>query len=260
MRQMKKSTLLVFFVFLLNITVSAQESASGIREFLEELQKNQQEMRIELQEIKTLLSRLPLPNNPANPLQQNNIKDVEFDIGGNPILGNTAAKLIMVEFTDFECPFCGRYVRETFPQILKEYVDKEMLRYTVIDQPLPIHPKAEKAAQAAHCASDQGKYWEIHELIMAQQGSLDDLSYYASSLDMNIAEYEDCLKTDKYKGKVNNNMELARKLGINGVPGFVIGLADAQNPGSVKGISSILGAQPFSNFQKEIEAAIAASK
>ena len=130
----------------------------------------------------------------------------------------------------------------------------------VIDQPLPIHPKAEKAAQAAHCASDQGKFWEIHKLIMTQQDSLDDLSSYARSLGLDIPVFENCLATDKYKEKVSSNMALARRLGITGVPGFVIGAADAQNPGSVKGISSILGAQPFSGFQKEIEAAIAANK
>jgi protein-disulfide isomerase len=238
----------------------AQENVSDIKAVLEELQKNQQEMRLELQEIKTLLSRLPMPNNPSNAAQPNTVKNVEFEIGDNPVLGNNNAKFILVEFTDYECPFCSRYVKETFSQIIKEYVDKDILRYAVIDQPLPIHPKAGKAAQAAHCALDQGKYWEIHKLMMTQQDSLDDLSSYARSLDMNIVVFEDCLKTDKYKEKVNKNMALARKLGINGVPGFVIGLIDSQNPGSVKGISSVLGAVPFSSFQKEIASALAANK
>ena len=261
MRQMMKSAALVFFVFLLNVNLFAQENASEIKEFLEELQKNQQEMRLELQEIKSLLSRLSLPKPPTAPQQNNiNIKDIEFDIGDNPVLGNGNAKLIMVEFTDYECPFCGRYVRETFPQILQEYIDKNFLRYAVIDQPLPIHPKAEKAAQAAHCATDQGKFWEIHKLMMTQQDSLADLSSYARALGLDILDFEDCLATEKYKEKVQNNMEAARKLGITGVPGFIIGQVDSQNPVSVKGISSILGAAPFSNFQKEIESAIAANK
>jgi protein-disulfide isomerase len=263
MCQIVKSKLFVAFVFLLNSNVFAQD-ISEIKEFLEELQKSQQEMRIEFQEMKSLLSRLPLlpnmPNNPSNAMQPNNIKDVEFEIGDNPVFGNTNAKLVIVEFTDYECPFCSRYVKETYSQIVQEYVDKGILLYTVIDQPLPIHPKAEKAAQAAHCAFDQGKYWEIHKMMMTQQDSLGDLSFYAKSLDMNIAEFEDCLKTDKYKETVNKNMALARKLGINGVPGFVIGVVDAQTPGSVKGISSVLGAQPFSSFQKEVETAISANK
>ena len=258
MRQVMKSTLLICSMFLLNISLFAQDSISDLKEFLEDLQKNQQEMRLEMQEIKSLLSRLTLPKTQNAP-QPNNVKDIEFEIGDNPVLGSSRAKLILVEFTDYECSFCSRYVRETFPEILREYVEKDLLRYTVVDQPLPMHPKAEKAAQAAHCAGDQRKFWEIHKLMMAQQDSLNDLSFYARSLDLNISNFENCLATEKYKERVNDNMALARRLEITGVPGFVIGLVDTQNPGKVKGISSVRGALPFSSFQKEIESAIAAN-
>jgi len=255
---MMKSTLLIFSVFLLSVSLFAQENFSDMKAFLEDLQKNQQEMRLELQEIKSLLSRLTLPKTPNAP-QPNNVKDIKFEIGDNHVLGSGGARLILVEFSDYECTFCSRYVRETFPEILKEYIDKDILKYTVIDQPLAMHKKAEKAAQAAHCATDQGKFWEIHKLMMAQQDSLDDLSSYARSLEMNITEFEDCLAIEKYKERVQNNMALALKLGITGVPGFVIGHIDSLNPESVTGITSILGALPFSSFQKEIEAAIAAN-
>ena len=171
MRQMMKFTLLIFSVFLFSMNLPAQENASDIRGLLEELQKNQQEMRLELQEIKSLLSRLPQPK-PPTAAQPIDIKDIEFEIGDNPVLGSGNARLILVEFTDYQCAFCGRYIRETFPQIMQEYVDKGILRYAVIDQPLPMHQHAERAAQAAHCAADQGKYWEIHKLIMNQQDSL----------------------------------------------------------------------------------------
>jgi len=259
MRMVLKSALIIFSVFLFNINLLSQENTSEIREFLEELQKNQQEMRLELQELKSLLLRLPLPTAPNAP-QPNNIKGIEFGIGDNPVLGSDNAKVILVEFTDYECSFCSRYVRETFPQILKEYVDKDILRYAVIDQPLPMHPKAEKAAQAAHCATDQGKFWEIHKLLMTQQDLLGDLSSYARSLDLNISEFEDCLAKEKYKERVSDNMALALRLEITGVPGFIIGLVDSQNSGSVTGISSIRGALPFSNFQKEIDSAITSNK
>jgi len=83
---------------------------------------------------------------------------------------------------------------------------------------------------------------------------------YARALDLNITEFESCLAAEKYRERVVNNVALARSLEITGVPGFVIGLADSRNPGKVTGISSLRGAQPFTNFQKEIEAAIAANK
>ena len=256
MCQLVKVLFLISLVFLLNRPLTAQDDVSDLRKTMEELLHNQKEMNRELSAIKTLLSKLPaMPSNNQPP--SINVKDVEFEIGDNPVLGN--GKFILVEFTDYECPFCSRYVKETFPQILKEYVDTGILGYTVIDQPLPIHPRAEKAAQAAHCASDQGKYWEIHKLMMTQQDSLNDLSSYARTLDLNISEFEECLAADKYKERIQANMALARSMGITGVPGFVIGFVDAQNPGSVKGISSVRGAMPFTSFQKEIEAAIAAN-
>ena len=215
-----KSTLLVFSVFLLNINVFAQENASDIRVFLEELQKNQQEMKTELQEIKSMLSRLPLPKTPTTS-PQINVKDVEFDIGDNPVLGSESAQLILVEFTDYQCPFCGRYARETFPQLREQYVDKGKIRYTLIDQPLQMHPEAAKAAEASHCAQDHGKFWEMHDEMMGKQDALKDLLSYATALQLNVGQFEDCLNTSKFKDAVRKDMDLANKLGANGVPGFI---------------------------------------
>ena len=250
MRKMIKTTSPIFLVLLLTGNLFAQVDTSDLMEFLKE-------MKLEMQEIRSLLERLPLPKQPTAP-PTISIKDIEFKIGDNPVLGNGDARLILVEFTDYQCTFCGRYVRDTFPQILKEYVDEGILMYTVIDQPLPMHQHAEKAARAAHCAAEQGKYWEIHKLMMSQQDSLNDPSSYARTLNLNIPEFETCLATGKYGERVQNNIALARELGMSGVPGFVIGLVDSQDPGSVKGVSTIRGAQPFTNFQKEFASALAA--
>ena len=259
MHRMIKSTLLIFPIFLLSVSLFAQENASDLKAFLEELQKSQQEMRLEMQEIKSMLSKLPLPNmpnNPANAMQPINVKGVEFDIGDNPILGSESARFILVEFTDYQCPFCGRYARETFPQLREQYVDKGIIRYAVIDQPLPIHPDAAKAAEASHCAQDQRKFWEIHEEMMAKQDDLKDLTTYAKTLDMNVGQFEDCLNTGKYKDAVRNNMALASKLGVNGVPGFIIGTIDKNDSSKVTGISMIRGAMPLAIFQKELDTAL----
>jgi len=218
------------------------------------IKQNQKVVRIQkdISEIKALLSK---PGSPQQPPQVD-IKGVEFDIGDNPVLGSESARLILVEFTDYQCQFCGRYSRETFPQIREQYVDKGVLRYVVIDQPLPIHPDAPKAAEASHCAEDQGKFWEIHEEMMAKQENLKDLSTYARSLDLNIGQFEECLNTGKYRDAVRKDMELANKLGVNGVPGFIIGTIDRNDPRKVTGISMIRGAVPFANFQKELDAVL----
>ena len=99
-----------------------------------------------------------------------------------------------------------------------------------------------------------------HEGMMADQDALKDLSSYARKLKLNVGQFEDCLNTGKYRTSINNGMELAKKLGMSGVPGFIIGMADANDSRKVTGISMIRGAVPVSNFQNEIEAAIAANK
>ena len=210
----------------------------------------------ELSEIKVLLSRpgalQPQPQQPP----QVNIEGIEFEIGNNPILGKESARLILVEFTDYQCPFCGRYARETFPQLRKQYVENGTIRYAVIDQPLPMHPEAAKAAEASHCAQDQGKFWEIHEEMMGKQDDLKDLSSYAKTLNLNVGQFEECLNTGKYSDVIRKDMELANKLGVNGVPGFIIGTVSRTDPRKVTGISMIRGAMPLGAFQQEIDSAL----
>ena len=102
-------------------------------------------------------------------------KNVEFGIGNNKIEGSPSAKLIMVQFSDYTCSHCAIFTEETYPKILKNYVDTGKLRYVIVDYPLPGNTIAVRAAEAVHCASDQGKLREMHEVIMSQQESLDDL-------------------------------------------------------------------------------------
>jgi len=241
-------------------TVFAQAIETDLRQELDEIKRNQRAMQNELQEIKALLLRLAAQQPAQKPAPQQppqvNIKGIEFDIGDNPALGSKSAKIILVEFTDYQCPFCGRYARETFPEIRKQYIDKGQIRYAAIDQPLPIHPEAAKAAEASHCAEDQGKFWEMHDAMMANQDALKDLSSYAKILKLNMGQFDDCLNTGKYGADVKKDMELANKLGINGVPGFIIGTVDENDPRKVTGISMIRGAMPFGAFQQELDAAL----
>jgi len=242
------------FLFCCN-TASAQ--TSDIRQEIDELKQGQQAIQKELGEIKVLLEKIaaqitrPTPSGPV-------VKDVEFAIDGNPVKGNADAGLILVEFTDYECPFCGRYVRETFPQIQNQYIDKALIRYAVIDLPIPTHTKAPKAAEASRCAEEQGKFWEIHELMMSKQESIGDLSSYAASLNLDIPKFEQCLSAGKYADAVNKGIALAQKLGVNAVHSFIIGRVDLSNPGKVTGSSVIQGAMPFAIFQPELDAALAA--
>ena len=231
----------------------AQETGFDLKKEIEDLKQGQQSIRKDLIEMKSLLARATSPGVP-----QVNVKGMEFELGSHPVRGSGAAKLLLVEFTDYQCPYCGRYVRDTFPLIAEQYIDKGLVQYAVYDLPLPMHRMAPKAAEASHCADDQGRFWEMHRLIMSNQESLDNLPSYAASLNLNSARFEDCLKTNKYKEQVEMEEAVARKLGMTGVPGFVIAKVDPHNPAKAHAIASIKGAQPFSIFQKEIDRALTA--
>jgi len=250
----------VITVLLTTCFMFAQTAEADLRQEVDEIRQNQETIQNDLSEIKALLLKLvtaqhAAPRTPQQPPQVN-IKGTTFDIGDNRVLGSESARVIIVEFTDYQCSFCGRYSRETFPHLREQYIEKGAIRYVVIDQPLPIHQEAAKAAEAAHCAGDQGKFWEMHEEMMAKQDALKDLFSYAKTLNLNVGEFEDCLNTGTYRSTVIKNMELAKELGISGVPCFIIGTVDESDSRRVTGISLIRGAVPLVNFQQEIDAAL----
>ena len=97
----------------------------------------------------------------------------DIDVKGLTFKGEKNAKVALVEFTDYECPFCGQLFTQTYPDLKKEYIDTGKIRYYVLDFPLTsIHPAAQKAAEASHCAADQGKFWEMHDKMFASQTAL----------------------------------------------------------------------------------------
>ena len=199
-------------------------------------------------------------NGRGNAADRLSVEGMWFSIGGNPVEGGDKANLMLVEFSDYQCPACNRYARETYPHILRQYVETGLIRYVVIDQPLPQHPQAKKAAEASHCAEDQGKFWEIHEMMMRVPDKLDDLAFYARSLNLNMNRFQECIDTGKYEAAVLKDMELADKLGINAVPSFVIATSDEKYPRQMTGILKLRGAKSFDGFKLEIDAALNSKK
>ena len=173
---------------------------------------------------------------------------VEVSIKGRPYLGPEDAAVTVVEFTDYECPFCSRHFRQTLPDLLREYEGR--VRYVVRNYPIDIlHPFAQKAAEAAECAYDQGKFWEYHDLVLENQDSLDSVSLkkYASDLALDTGEFELCLDSEA-KGEVVLQDRLdGREYGVTGTPTFFI-----------NGVIMV-GAQPLSRFRTLIDAALASA-
>jgi protein-disulfide isomerase len=241
----------LIFIFSVQYVVFAQETTPDPKKEIEELSPDQKALHEELKMIRDLLLQ---GQQPAIP--QVNVRDVEIELGNNPFKGSDSAPLVIVEFSDYQCQFCARHTKETYPEIYKKYIDTGKLRYVIIDNPLPGHNLAMDAAEAAHCADEQGKFWEMHDEMMFNPESLNDLTSTASFIGLDIQKFESCMETKKYADKVASNLSLASRLNIPSVPGFVIASSDSDNPQKVKGISYIRGAKPFTLFQQEIDKAL----
>src|SRR4030066_1699916 len=140
----------------------SSEELKAIKEDLKALKEGQANMQKELQEIKTLLKSRPAAA-PAEP------QNVVLNIYKAPFKGNKNAKLTLIEFSGFQCPFCSRHVQQTMPQLEKDYIKTGKVKYVFFDFPLDFHKNAFRAAEAADCAREQGKFWEMHDKLFEDQ-------------------------------------------------------------------------------------------
>ena len=182
--------------------------------------------------------------------QSNSVLDM-FS-GGSPALGSPDAPVTMVEFGDYQCMNCNRYFRNTEHMILQNYVETGKLKIIFVDFAF-IGPDSFPAAQAAHCANDQGKYWEYHDETYSNWdgentgwAGIYNLKRFASNIDLDQNSFNQCLDSEKYGKKVRANTELGRKIGITGTPTFFIFDSEGE-------ATKIVGAQPYSSFEKVLD-------
>ncbi|HLD07246.1 MAG TPA: DsbA family protein [Candidatus Nanoarchaeia archaeon] len=178
------------------------------------------------------------------PLPAANVNAADF-VDDDPALGKENAPVTIVEFSDFQCPFCSRFRTETFDQIKSQYIDTGKVRFVYRDFPLTsIHPQAQKAAEASECADEQGKFWEYHDQIFLNQQlmSIDSYKAWAQELGLDSKKFSDCLDSGKYASEVSNDLNDGAAAGGRGTPYFLVGN------------TPVSGAVPFSVFQQAIEA------
>jgi protein-disulfide isomerase len=171
---------------------------------------------------------------------------VEVEAVG-PSKGPASAPVTIVEFSDYQCPFCAR-VEPTIDELMAAYPDK--IRVVFRDFPLPNHAQAPKAAEAAHCAGDQGKYWEMHKKLFQNQQALapDDLKKHAREVGLDGTKFDQCLDSGAKSSLVQKNLEAGSEAGVSGTPAFFIN-------GRL-----LSGAQPLSAFKQAVDAELAAKK
>ena len=185
---------------------------------------------------------------------------VKVSIDDDPILGDKNAKVTIIEFSDYECPFCKRHFTDTLPQLIKEYIDKGLVKLVFRDLPLSFHdPMATTEAIAANCArsqGDDGTYFKYHDEIFKRTKSngngltKDDLYKIAADLKLNVNELKTCMDDPRQKEEVQKDLTDAGSVGANGTPAFFIG--KSTDNGIIEGVLTS-GAQPFSVFKTIID-------
>ena len=182
---------------------------------------------------------------------------VRANVADAPSLGRADAPVTIVEFSDYQCPFCGRFFATTLPALKTEYVETGKVRYVFRDYPIDqLHPHARKAAEAAHCAGEQGKYWEMHDMLFqnATALALPLLAEHARRVGLDAAKFDECLSSGRHATRVGRGIADAAAAGVKGTPGFVIGKTTA---GDVIEGTSVRGAQPLDTFRQIIDQILA---
>ena len=193
---------------------------------------------------------------PPSPIVE--VPPFELDVKNAPTQGAATAKAVVVEFSDFECPFCGRHAQTTYREILGKFVDAGVVRYVFRHLPLEqLHPSAVRAATSSECARQQGKFWEMHDRLFANQKALGspDLLSHAKAVGLDEANFQACMDGGSASARVRADLAEAERLSLTATPAFLIG--EMTSSGAVRITRRIDGAHPMPIFQSAIEAVLA---
>lgn len=182
-----------------------------------------------------------------------------ISLADGPQKGNPDAVVALIEFSDYECPFCLRHSRETMPLIEKNYIETGRILYGFRDFPIDqLHPQAIRAHEATHCAGDQQKYWEMHARMFGPpaQHTPQALEAAASAIGLDLGAFRACVAAGTHTEAIRKHVALVESFGANGTPAFFIGVVDKAT-NSVRITRAISGAVPYAQFAQALEAALA---
>jgi protein-disulfide isomerase len=196
-------------------------------------------------------------NLPAQQQQQQPSVIPSVSVDNDPIQGNNDAPVTLVEFSDYQCPFCKKTFDDTMPQLKEKYVDSGKIKHVFRDYPLPFHQNGIPAAIAAECANEQGKFWDYHNILFSKQTEWENLSgnatadkfkeYAANNItNIDTNKFNSCIDSQKYKDEVDKDIADGSTYGVSGTPTFYIGNEE-------KGYTQIVGAQPLTSFENIIK-------
>lgn len=182
-------------------------------------------------------------------------KSAIVDLAGVPWRGGQDAVVTLLEYSDYECPYCIRHFSVTMPQIDTNYIQTGRIRYAFRDNPVDqLHPQAIRAHEAARCAGDQGKYWEMHGRLFTGRGTHGDdaLQGHAQALGLSAPDFTQCLESGRHTEDIRRTVAEANSFGATGTPAFFLGLRDPATD-QIRLVRAITGAQPYEVFAQAID-------
>ncbi|MCG9746164.1 thioredoxin domain-containing protein [Shewanella sp. Isolate8] len=225
-----------------------EQEIAYLKQEVGQLQQQVAIMGSQIKEIHTVVMRgqklqhrnLPTQNNPA-------------EDGKLPSIGKATARIAIIEFSDFQCPYCKRYMDNTFTKIKSDYIDTGKVKYIARDFPLGFHPKAKGAAIAANCSLQQDAYWPMRDALFKNMRQLGDKLYQdtATQLSLDMTKFAACLKDQAIMNKIKQDISYGSSVGVRGTPSFLIGRLENNRLLKPK---LLTGAQSFDVFKASIDA------
>ena len=245
---------LIISLCIILLTACAQDTSEQPENWeVNELFTQLSELR---KEIKLLKSDVQGLKDDAVKRQNNKNNDnkktaIEIDLSNIFPLGKDDAKYAIIEFTDYQCPYCSKHSKKTLPKIKQIYIDTGILKYFIKDFPLGFHDQAKNAAISVRCSGQQGKYWEMHDLIFANNKQLSEKAFsaFATQLNIDVSLFKECLNNPEIIKAVENDISEGELIGVQGTPAFFIGRV---KDNKLVDIRALYGAQSFSVFSSVI--------
>ena len=251
----------VTFVALISLSPPMEQNPAdeiaALKRQVQELRDQQAQMQRELTAIKNVLQAL------IGGRQQGQTAEPEvpglvgamIPTAGEVSMGSSSAKLTIIEVSDYHCPFCKRQTQQTFPQLGTDYIQTGKARYIFLHYPIAqLHPQAARAHEAAVCANEQGKFWEMHTSLFTNPITKDDagLTKLAQGAGLNVQQFNSCLTSGRHTAKIQASVRRMEQLGIQGTPMTLIGYTPA--PGQPMKVEKyIYGARPFGDFKATLD-------
>jgi protein-disulfide isomerase len=235
------------------------DALAAIRSELQALRESQEATRQAVEAIRALLEQAMAGRPAAGTTGAAPAGVASVKITGRPAKGSSKAAITLIEYSDYECPYCGQYAAETYPQVDRDYVRTNKVRYIFKSYPIAqLHKNAFRAHQAAACAGDQGQYWEMHDKLFADQRTLtlEGFVERGLALGLDVARLRTCIDGSSHDAMIQEDIDEATRGGVRGTPVFILAFTDPKAQ-AVTPARVLVGAQPYRAFKEAIDALLA---